>query len=169
VSAVHAAFFDTSLVADAVAQSGRYATVRSYLDSLLHDGARVFVSDLVRIELAQAIKAIANDPGMLPGRERRRWRLHRWGDLQQVREDWYDHCFTNYDQLLVEFISAEEVALSRSIIESAIDLMVAFQIDSHDAIHIATALAVGASTLATLDVDFMRLTPMPGLTIHVIR
>jgi predicted nucleic acid-binding protein len=169
VSTLHTVYLDTSLLADAVAQSGQHQAVRAYLDSLLREGVRVFVSDLVRIELAQAFKAIANDTGAIAGRERRRWRLQRWGDLQQVREDWYAHCFTNYDQLLVQFLAAEEVAFNRNILESAITLMAAFQIDSHDAIHIATALAVGASTLATLDADFMRLATIPTLTIQVIR
>lgn len=169
MSPVHAVYLDTSLVAAAVVQLGQHAAVQSFLATLLQADSPVFVSDLVRVELAQAIKAIANDPGAIPERERRKWKLHRWGDLQQVREDWYDYCFANYDTLLAQFVTAEEMALSRGVIESAVELMAAFQIGSNDAIHTATALAAGASTLATLDADFLKLASIPGLTIHVIR
>jgi predicted nucleic acid-binding protein len=169
VSAVQVVYLDTSLVAAAVAEIRQHAAVQAFLDGLRQGNSQVFVSDLVRVELAQAIKAIANNPNAIPQRTRRKWKLHRWGDLQQVREDWYEYCFTNYDTLLAQFVTAEEVALSRSVIESAIELMAAFQIASYDAIHAATALAAGASTLATLDADFLTLATIPGLTVHVIR
>lgn len=169
VSAIQAVYLDTSLIVAAVAQREQRPTVASFLETLLQNDAIVFVSELARVELGHAVKAIANDPAAITERERRKWRLHRWGDLQPVRKDWYEHCFANYDVLLAQFTSAEEVALNRSIIESAVDLMAVFQIDSNDAIHAATALAVGASSLATLDADFLKLASIPGLAIHLIR
>jgi predicted nucleic acid-binding protein len=128
----------------------------------------VVVSDLVQIELAQAAKGAANDPTTLSQRERRRRRLHRWGDLRDVRSEWYRYCFDGYDELLDQFSAVEELAINRSIIESARDLMSDYQVNSYDAIHAATALAIGASTLATMDVGFQKLSPISVLKIHLI-
>ena len=44
-----------------------------------------------------------------------------------------------------------------------------YQINSYDAIHAATALAIGASMLATMDAGFLKLVPIFSLTIHLIR
>jgi predicted nucleic acid-binding protein len=129
----------------------------------------VVVSDLVQIELAQAAKGAANDPTTLSQRERRRRRLHRWGDLREVRSDWYQYCFEGYDELLDLFSAVEELAINRGLIESALDLMSDYQINSYDAIHAATALAIGASMLATMDAGFLKLAPISSLTIHLIR
>jgi predicted nucleic acid-binding protein len=121
------------------------------------------------VELAQAAKRAANDPTALSQRERRRRRLHRWGDLREVRSDWYRYCFDGYEELLDQFSAVEELAINRSIIESARDLMSDYQVNSYDAIHAATALAIGASMLATMDAGFLKLTTIPSLTLHVIR
>lgn len=86
-----------------------------------------------------------------------------------MRSDWYRYCFDGYDELLDQFSAVEELAINRSIIESARDLMSDYQINSYDAIHAATALTIGASILATMDAGFLKLAPIPGLTIHLIR
>jgi predicted nucleic acid-binding protein len=50
-----------------------------------------------------------------------------------------------------------------------VEIMAVFQLDSYDAIHAATALATGATELATFDSDFLKLTSVPSMDIQVIR
>lgn len=105
---------------------------------------------------------------MISARERRLWRLHRWGDLQDVRENWYEHCIRSYEHLLGQFNESIEVSISREIIANVLDIMTVFQLDSYDAIHAATALATGTRALATMDSDFVRLSSIPDFDVHVI-
>lgn len=56
----------------------------------------------------------------------------------------------------VDFVRWERVAA----------LMTRYHLNSYDALHIATAIEAGVSTIATLDADFAR---VAGLTLEVIR
>jgi hypothetical protein len=56
--------------------------------TLAASGASVTFSELVRVELLQALVATANDPGRLQSSVRRRYRLQHWGRLDSVRRAW---------------------------------------------------------------------------------
>lgn len=126
-------------------------------------------SEFVRIELAQLVKRAANQPDWITSRERRLWRLQRWGSDQEIRANWYQHCFRSYDLLLEMFATSTEVAVTREIVDMAQEVMIAFQLDSYDAIHAATALVTRARAIVTLDSDFLRLAAVPDLDVILIR
>ena len=47
--------------------------------------------------------------------------------------------------------------------------MATYQLKSNDAIHVATALAVGATEIATADADFLAIQGIGGLAVTLIR
>jgi predicted nucleic acid-binding protein len=132
-----------------------------------HDSI-VFVSDFLRVEMAQAVKAIANTPGALPDPLRQRWRLHRWHDRLEVRKAWYQFCFDQYSQFLDQFSHVEEIAVTREIIDLGWVLMADLHLDSYDAVHTASALTVNSTTIATMDRDYDVLLSVPSIDVVVV-
>lgn len=129
----------------------------------------IFISDLTRIELAQAFKAIANDPTRLSASEPRRNRLHRWGDLRDFRSQWYELCFSRLDAFLSSMTEVRQVAVTADVIESAREHMALSQLNFYDAVHVAVVLGMNASTFMTLDREFSRVSEIPGLDVVIIR
>jgi predicted nucleic acid-binding protein len=62
-----------------------------------------------------------------------------------------------------------EIDLNQRILDTALDLMATYQLKSNDAIHVATALAVGATEIATADADFLAIQGIGGLAVTLIR
>ena len=146
-----------------------YPVVRSMTDQLIRDQTTVYVSQLTRPEFLQSLVAIANIPAMLPQRVRRAHRLHRWGDVEQVREQWLQHGLEDLETLYEDFAAVHEVGIDSVLSESARSLMARYNLKSYDAFHVAAAIAVGAPDLVTLDADFLRVHEHEPVRIHLIQ
>lgn len=73
---------------------------------------------------------------------------------------------TLYRSVLLGTASFASVPITRSILESAAQLRAGYQLKTPDAIHAATALALGATLFVSNDAGFRR---VPGLPVAVLR
>jgi len=124
------------------------------------------MSQMLRIELLQAMRALATVPENLPGSIRRRFRLSHWGDDLTARQTWMHAGIAQFEDWLDQFSEVYELAVDFPAWERVAALMTRFHLDSYDALHAATAIEAGVPTLATLDADFSRVT---SLNIEVVR
>jgi predicted nucleic acid-binding protein len=62
--------------------------------------------------------------------------------------------------------SIRDVYLDTSLVCAAVVRGSRYHLNSYDALHVATAMEVGISTIATLDADFVRVT---GMNVVVVR
>lgn len=160
---------DTSFVVTAVVDGiAGHDGAMELCQRLTSAGATVVASEFLRVELPQAAKAVANHPTALRFSVRRRQGLHRWMYRPDARSAWYGRCFESYDRLLSQFVVARELAMTRDNINIAHDLMIELQIDSYDAIHVATALVARAGAIVTRDHHFDAAAAIPGLDVIVV-
>ena len=72
-------FVDTSIVVAAiVAGSDNTASAQQFCTSLSEARSRIYVSQIIRLEVSQAILRLATSPARLPIEIRERFRLDRW-------------------------------------------------------------------------------------------
>lgn len=71
-----------------------------------------------------------------------------------------------FDELVELFGEAFEFPVDYVNWERVAALMTRYHLNSYDALHVATAIEAGVSTIATLDMDYVRVT---GLSIDVVR
>jgi predicted nucleic acid-binding protein len=71
-----------------------------------------------------------------------------------------------FEAFISQFYEANEVALDPAIVDDALEIMADCQIGSYDAIHVATARAIGIEHLAAVDADFARVRPL--LNVHIV-
>lgn len=163
-------YLDTGLVAAAMLQGAlHHPASQEFCKVLVGASSRVYFSNLLRIELLQALVSIGTDPTQLTGRVRRRYALHRWGDNSPTRLDWLQHGMELLEQFLDQFAEVSEAAIAPGIIDAAIPLMARYKLRSYDALHIATAEALGVSHLATCDADYLRVGSDALVTVLLIR
>lgn len=140
---------DTSFVVEALIESQRlHAICRGFLERLVEPGPTVVTSELLPIELAEASFAIT-----LKERWGREWRRHR-GDgraRRRARRLLVD-VNTRYEALLS---SVDHVSVPlASVADAAMGIMARYGLASYDAVHAASAIAVGAEAIVTKDTDF---------------
>ena len=161
-----AVFLDTSAVVCAV-QSGipHHRACRDYCDQLVRDGRRVVISQILRIEFAQTwYRMLATSyvqPQVVPA-----FRLGAWDRDAAVRETWMAYGFTLLDGLVAGFAGTLEVPIEESVIAASVRIMARHRLRSHDAIHVATALAAGVPDFTSVDSDFRR---VPTLRLRLLR
>lgn len=166
----HTAHLDTSCIVSAIFEEFRlHRQAFNVAHDLFRQQAPVYVSDSTRIEYAQLMKMIANDPALLPAETRRKERLYHCGDIRDIRTERYKYCFSTFDTFLSQFVSAHEMELNPNIIQARQDVMEEFQLDAYDAIYVATALAITVGVLIVIDAHHRRITPTPTMNIVVIR
>ena len=71
-----------------------------------------------------------------------------------------------FERFLAPFAAIVELPFSLPIRRASIELMARHRLRSHDAIHVATALAAGVPDFASVDSDFRR---VPALQLHLLR
>jgi predicted nucleic acid-binding protein len=74
-----------------------------------------------------------------------------------VREQWMTHNVSRLHTLLTKFNEVLEIPITLSIWESSVQVMAQENLDSQDAIHVATARFLQLTNLATTDADLRRL------------
>jgi predicted nucleic acid-binding protein len=160
-------YLDTSLVCAAVVRGSRYhVAARAYCEALVAGRIRVYMSQMLRIELLQAMRALATVPESLPGSIRRQFRLSHWGNDLEVRDAWMQTGLAQFEDWSNQFSEVYELSVDLPAWEQVAALMTRYHLNSYDALHAATAIEAGISTLATLDRDFSRVT---RLNVEVIR
>jgi predicted nucleic acid-binding protein len=143
-----------------------HQAVRAFCQTLFANDSVVYFSQLLRAELLQTMRAIGTDPLSLTPAMRRRYQLHRWGDRPVARRAWLRYGMQQFEAFISQFYEANEVALDQAIVDDALDIMANYQIASYDAIHVATACAVGVAHLAAVDADFERVRPL--MIVHIV-
>jgi predicted nucleic acid-binding protein len=137
-----------------------YDVAQDFRQALAENDCTVVFSQLLRVELLQAVRQTGTVDGALPGKIRRAHRLQRWGLEIDVRRRWLQHGIDEFDALLPEFREVVEIPITRATWIRSAELMARFQIDSDDALHAATAIQYGAADFATLDADFSRVSEL---------
>lgn len=85
---------------------------------------------------------------------RARFQLHRWADAS-VRKTYLETLIERFEELLGQF-DLVEIAVGPEVRKEATRLVGEYNLDSHDAIHLASANRLGVFDLASLDAGFRR-------------
>ena len=137
-----------------------YDVAKDFRRALAENDCAVVFSQLLRVELLQAVRQTGTVDGALPGKIRRAYRLQHWGLEFDVRRRWLQHGIDEFDALLPEFREVIEIPITRATWVHSAELMARYQIDSYDALHAATAIKYGVADYATLDADFSRVSEL---------
>jgi predicted nucleic acid-binding protein len=154
---------DTSFVVEALIETQRHhASCRDFLDRVADAGATLVTSELLAVELAEAVFAIA-----LKARWGRAWREHRTdGRTRRRARQLLAETSARYDAL-VSSLDHVSVPIGH-VTHAAGALMTDWGLASYDAVHAASAIAAGAQAIATTDTGFALL-PASLLVIHTDR
>jgi predicted nucleic acid-binding protein len=151
-------YLDTGLIVAALSPGTPDAqAARQFLAHLIAARSHVYVSQIMRIEFAQAVRKLAVKTDRLPPSVRARHSLDQWISNSLVREQWMTHNASLLRSLLTRFNELIEIPITLSICENSLHVMAQENLDSQDAIHVATARFLGLTHLATTDGDLRRL------------
>jgi predicted nucleic acid-binding protein len=140
---------DTSFVVEALIETQRHhASCKDFLDRVADAGVTLVTSELLAVELAEAVFAIA-----LKARWGGAWRAHRTdGRTRRRARQLLNETSARYDALLS---SLDHVSIPiGQITHAAAALMTDWGLASYDAVHAASAIAAGAQAIATTDTGF---------------
>lgn len=154
---------DTSFVVEAlISTQPLHSACSGFLRRLDDSGISITTSDLLPVELAEAIFGIA-----LKERWGSRWRGHRAdGRARRRAARLLDETISRYETMLLR-VAHFPVPLS-DVASAARSLMTRYGLASYDAIHAASSIAAGAEAIVTLDTGFALL-PASLLTIYTDR
>jgi predicted nucleic acid-binding protein len=165
-NAIAPVFLDTSVLVTALESSiPNYQASATFCQQLVEQGSRVVISQVVRIEFAQAWFRLPANPYLKPETVRQ-YRLGAWDRNATVREAWLTFGLASLDQLLSRFADLIEVPLNQPIIAAVVPLMARYRLRSLDAVHVATAISTGIVDVASVDEDFRR---VPNIRLTLLR
>lgn len=157
-------YLDSSLVVAAVVRGSDHSQASvDFCARLVDRGSRVYFSQVLRLELSEAIRKLAADPrraARLPPDLRREHQLDQWGTNLFVRQRWMDFGVPQFDALIDRFAEAFELPFRPKTWRSSFGVIVDHQLRSLDAIHVATVRKNRIRHLATTDRDFTRVTDL---------
>jgi predicted nucleic acid-binding protein len=160
-------YLDTSVLLAAVIQGAPHARAcDDFCAELIAAGSYVHFSQLVRLELPQALRKLATRPTNLPAAVRTRHRLDDWGTDPAVREAWLQFGIGEFEALLVRFHEVFELPWSAATWRASIPIITQYSLQTIDATHVATAQEYGIQDFAAVDTDFRR---VQGLTFWLVR
>ncbi len=154
---------DTSFVVEAlIATQPLHFVCRAFLTRIVESGVSVTTSDLLPVELAEAVFAIA-----LKERWGSRWRGHRTdGRARRRAGRLLNDAISRYETLL---LSTDHFPVPLGDTAStARSFMTDYGHASYDAVHAASAIAAGGDAIVTTDTGFALL-PASLLTIYTDR
>jgi predicted nucleic acid-binding protein len=146
-------YLDTSIVVaamiDGVAHSG---PSRAFCERLAASGSHVYFSQLLPLEVAEAVKNLAvRRPAQLTEDVRRLYRMDHWDADRRVRQRWMAFGIRQFVAFLDQFAQVTELPLDEAIWRRSIRLMTQYRLRSYDALHLATARDHRLQHLATVD------------------
>ncbi|MDP9471107.1 MAG: PIN domain-containing protein [Chloroflexota bacterium] len=149
-------YLDTSTVVAAIVQGSDHSVASAACcAALIEHGSRVYFSQLLRLELAQAIRKLATRQQSLPPDIRNDFDLDSWGTNLFVRQRWMDFGVRQFENLLDRFAETFELPIRPKTWRSSLSAMVDFQLRAYDAIHVATAREYHVRHLATADRHYL--------------
>ncbi|MBA3415215.1 MAG: type II toxin-antitoxin system VapC family toxin [Chloroflexia bacterium] len=150
-------YLDTSIVVAASIEGSHHATsCAAFCDDLVAAASRVLFSQVLRLELSQAILKVATRRQGLSLDIRNEFRLDEWGASSAVRERWLRSNIRRSDAPISRFAAWQEIPIGTDTWQTSLDVMIAYGLQSHDAVHVATARQLGLTHLATADDHFKR-------------
>ncbi len=150
-------YLDTSVVVAAIIPgSDHVGPCAAFCNDLVAAGSRIFFSQILRLELSQALLKLATRRAGLPSDTSAAYRLDDWGADPSVRDRWLRIGVRAFDDLFERFPRVLELPFDVGTWQTSLDVMVAHGLRSHDAIHVATARQLGVPTIATADDHFKR-------------
>lgn len=151
-------YVDSSvLVGAVVAGLPDSAACLKYCGEIAAAGTRVYFSELLYLEFANALAMLARRPHLLATLEqslRDRYRLEQWTNDAGIRRAWLNFGERELDRLLEEFDEYVVVPIDGQLIENAVSIMADCNLQSNDALHVATARMQQVPALATTDGAF---------------
>jgi predicted nucleic acid-binding protein len=160
-------YVDTNIVVAAIiAGSDNASSAQQFCTALADTRSRIYFSQIIRLEISQAILRLAASPARLPIEIRERYRLERWNVDFLVRHRWMVHGVREFERLCGEFFHVYEYPFDEEIWLRSVHIMSHYRLHSLDAIHVATAQHLGIRDFATSDADFRR---VDNLHCHLIR
>ncbi len=145
-------YLDTSTVVAAIVQGSHHSVPSAaFCSQLINHGSRVYFSQLLRLELAEAIRKLATKTESLPADLRRDYQLDAWGTNFLVRQRWMDFGVQQLEALLDRFAETFELPIRPRTWRSSLSVMVDHQLRAYDAIHVATAREHHIRHIATAD------------------
>lgn len=121
---------------------------------LIEHESRVYFSQLLRLELAEAIRRLATKQS-LPADIREDFHLDSWGTNFFVRQRWMDFGVQQFEDLLDHFAETFELPIRPKTWRSSLSAMVDSQLRAYDAIHVATAREYHIRHFATADGHYL--------------
>ena len=115
----------------------------------------LFISSLSWIEFTHVVTSQRWRDG-LPAAIQQQYRLQRWHQAP-IRQTYLQAMLAHFQALLASF-AWDEIALTVDIRIAALKAVQAYDLDTHDAVHWASAQEAGVPNLASFDQDFGRIT-----------
>jgi predicted nucleic acid-binding protein len=160
-------YLDTSVVIAAVVPDILYSTGSiEFCDQLIARRSTIYFSQILRLEMTEAVRKVATIPGRAPANLREDFRLDDWERDPSVRRQWFHFGVQEFEALFARFAEVYELPFDRSIWLRSVEIMADRQLRSHDAIHLATAYEYRLPCFATTDDEFLKI---PDLDIRLIR
>lgn len=150
-------YLDTSIVlACILAGDPQSHLATAFCSDIAQHGAHVYFSHILWLEVANVFKKCATVPGKLAPDLHRSYGLDRWEHDFMVRQRWMAFCEQQLAAFVRQFDTAVELPFRRRTWERSVGIMAYYRLDSHDAIHVATAQEYGLVDFAALDGHFRR-------------
>lgn len=160
-------YLDSSVILASIIQGDPHSVACvQYCSDLAANNSAVYFSQVLRIEVAHVIRSLATRSAT-PISVQQQFQLSRFNSDMLVRQQWMTFGMRQFENLLKTFYIVYELPIRKRIQQQSIKLMSLHNLDSHDAIHIATAHRNAIPDFAAVDGDFSRVTGM--IRIHIIR
>ncbi len=149
-------YLETSIVAAAIIGGSAHSQAsRDVCAALSHANSTVYFSRLVRIEVLQILKKYATKDLATP-QVREAFRLDQFSRNLIIRQRWLDFGIQQLDVLIRTFYRAYELPIQGQTCQRCMKIMSQHNLDSYDAIHVATAMHNNVRDFVTVDGDFTR-------------
>lgn len=131
-------------------------------------GSIILVSSLALLEFSHMAWTFGNpnQRRQLPQEVINEYNLSAWDLDAHVRARWMNEARRSLEALLREFDEVIEIPVLPEYWDSAIETMVAYDLNSFDALHVVTAQHFNIVTFATSDRHFAS---VDGLPVHLVR
>lgn len=159
-------YLDSSLVVAAMLDGlPDSAACSTFCARLVHDNSRIYFSQILRLEIAEAFRKLASRQ-QLPESLRQEYQLSDWAISPLVRQQWMAFGMGQFAVFISTFYQVSELPFRIRMWRRSVQIMATYGLGSHDAVHVATALQNGVHVFATSDKHFNR---VDTLDVRLIR
>lgn len=162
-------YLDSSVLIGAVVEGANHAAAsHDFCHQVVNDRTTVAISALSRYEVAHVASLLGNPAGRrtLPDSVVQEYELMNWSADESVRDRWMSTIGMSLESLLGNFNEFAEIPILPHLWHTAIQVMIEHDLQSYDALHVATARSVDVTDFATTDRQYARI---DGLAVHLTR